>query len=239
MILAREVPAAKGYFADHTEDCCGQGLRENPMSENRTSISSTTILGRLLANDSDQEAWEACHKRYAPSISAWARRQGMREADVPDACQEVVLKLIRALQDKQYDPAKGPFRPWLYVVTRNVCRDIAARQKQREAAQGGSAALEMLHAVEAQDDLLRHLDAAFDLEVLDQALAEVQEAVSPVMYKAFQLQALDQQLPKEVARQLGITVGTAYKYRSKVGKRVSEAVQRLNGTDEGREGGAL
>ena len=83
--------------------------------------------------------------------------------------------------------------------------------------------------VEGREDLLRYLEEAFDLELLEQARARVCERVEPQTWQAFRLTALDGLPAAEAAGQVGLTVAAVYKAKSRVLQLLSEETQRLEG----------
>src|SRR5262245_12142469 len=77
---------------------------------------STSLLVRIR-DRSDQQAWAAFDRRYAPLIRRWCHDWFPSDAD--DLVQEVLVKLIAAAGAFDYDPRRGRFRGWLKTVTRH------------------------------------------------------------------------------------------------------------------------
>jgi RNA polymerase sigma-70 factor (ECF subfamily) len=86
---------------------------------------------------------------------------------------------------------------------------------------------EALGSVEARDDLVRQLDAAFDREVLEEANERVRGRVEAHTWEAFRLTAQEGLSGAEVAERLGLKVTTVFKAKSKVQKLLREEVVRL------------
>ena len=84
---------------------------------------SSTLLFRIR-DVSDSEAWGQFLERYTPRIYAWCRRYQLQESDASDITQEVLTKLIKAMQSFEYDASRGSFRGWLKTVTNNAIRDF-------------------------------------------------------------------------------------------------------------------
>ena len=74
-------------------------------SESRTS---STLLGRLRRDPTDQDAWGEFVNRYGPQIYGWCRKRGLQDADAQDVAQTVLVKLAVKMRDFAYDPADGP-----------------------------------------------------------------------------------------------------------------------------------
>src|SRR5262245_18422804 len=78
-----------------------------------------TIFLRLRQADASprEMAWEEFYARYAPVITAFARRLGARQQDVEDIVQDVMLGFFAKSPTFVYDPNKGRFRGYLKVCT--------------------------------------------------------------------------------------------------------------------------
>src|SRR5256885_9766276 len=75
------------------------------------------VTGRPVRDISDHElvhAWLAVVYRFAALLCP-------SPADREDLAQEALIRAIG--QRHRYDPAKGPFEPWLWRITLNVARD--------------------------------------------------------------------------------------------------------------------
>jgi RNA polymerase sigma-70 factor (ECF subfamily) len=96
---------------------------------------------------------------------------------------------------------------------------------------GDTAILEQLEAVAAREDLLTSLAQAFDLELLEEAQAQVRLRVTERDWQIFQVLAVDQRSGPEVARELGMTVTAVLMARSRVQKKLREEIARLEGAD--------
>ncbi|MBY0460293.1 MAG: sigma-70 family RNA polymerase sigma factor, partial [Gemmataceae bacterium] len=72
---------------------------------------------------------------------------------------------------------------------------------------------------------------AFDLELMEMALAEVRARVEEKTWQAFQLSALDGVPAQEVADRLGMGVSQVYLAKHRVSKLAQEEVRKLGGED--------
>jgi RNA polymerase sigma-70 factor (ECF subfamily) len=192
--------------------------------ESQTSI---TLLTRLRQVPADQAAWAQFTQRYGRKIYAWCRQWDLQEADAEDVTQNVLLKLAEKMQTFQYD-REGSFRAWLKTVARHAWSDYLSGRKAAVAA-GGSQAVELLHTVEAREDLVRRLDEEFDRELLDEAAARVRQRVTPRTWQAFERTAVQGQSGAEAAAALGMKVATVFVARSKVQKMLQEEIRKLEG----------
>ena len=86
----------------------------------------------------------------------------------------------------------------------------------------------LLDTVEARDDLADCLNAAFDQELLERAVAAVRQRVEPHTWEAYRLTAVEGLSGATVATQLNLQVGTVFKAKSKVHKMLQETVRALD-----------
>jgi RNA polymerase sigma-70 factor (ECF subfamily) len=160
-------------------------------------------------------------RRYGGQIYRWCRRWQLQEADAQDVTQTVLVKLAQKMRTFHYDPARS-FRAFLKTLTHYAWCDFLEGRKEPGAGSGDSAVLETLKTVAARDDLLRRLNEEFDQELLEEAVARVQERVEPHTWEAFRLTALEGMSGAEAARQLQLKVATVFKAKSKVFKMLQE-----------------
>ena len=190
------------------------------------SQTSATLLARLRHAPADQAAWAQFTERYGRKIYAWCRQWNLQEADAEDVAQTVLLKLAATMQTFVYDPDKS-FRGWLKTVVRHAWSDYWSGRKAAVAV-GGSQAVELLHTVEAREDLVQRLNEEFDREVLDEAAARVRQRVTPRTWEAFERTALQGQSGAETAAALDMKVATVFVARSKVQKMLQEEIKKLD-----------
>jgi RNA polymerase sigma-70 factor (ECF subfamily) len=191
------------------------------------SVTSITLLARLQQTPSDQAAWAEFVERYGRRINGWCRQWGLQDADAQDVTQTVLLKLLRAVQTFRYDPAQK-FRAWLKTVTHHAWQDLV-RGRRRAGAGDDPAAGDPLQTHAARDDLTARLEAAYEQELLDQALARVRPRVQPQTWDAFRLTAFDGLSGAEAAARLGMPVTSVYKAKSNVQKLLEAEVRYLEG----------
>lgn len=193
------------------------------------SVANTRIslLVRLREDPADQQAWAEFVERYGRKVFAWCRVWKLQPADAEDVTQEVLVILSRRLRTFDYDPARS-FRAWLKTVTQHAWNDWHAARQRPGGGSGDSAVRDQLEQVEARNDLLRHLETAFDQEVLEEAETRVRARVQPHTWEAFQLLAREGLTGEEVARRLGMRSGAVFVAKSKVLKMLQEEIRHLN-----------
>jgi RNA polymerase sigma-70 factor (ECF subfamily) len=197
------------------------------MAAPHESHTRLTLLGRLArSGQADQAAWAEFVDHYGRKVYQWCARWGLQEADAEDVTQTVLLKLAARMKDFAYDPSKS-FRAWLKTVAHHAWRDFVDARRRTAVADGGSAALELLHTAEARDDLEHRLEEQFDQELFDRAMQAVRVQVAPHNWEAFRLTAVEGVPAAEVARRLDMKVARVYAARSHIQQRLQEECRRL------------
>jgi RNA polymerase sigma-70 factor (ECF subfamily) len=194
------------------------------MDNNPAMRTSNSLLARLRQG-TDQAAWAEFVRRYGQQIYRWARGCGLQEADAQDVTQTVLVKLTEKLRTFCYDPARS-FRAYLKTLTHYAWCDFLELHNPPGAGTGDSAMLHTLGAVEARDDLVQRLNAAFDQELLEEASERVPQRVEPHTWEAFRLTAVEGLSGAEVAARLSMKVATVFKARSKVQQMLQEEIAR-------------
>ena len=191
------------------------------------SGTSTSLLARLQQAPADQAAWAEFVRRYGARIHEWCRRWGLQEADTQEVHQEVLLKLVRAMQAFRYDPARR-FRGWLKTVAHHAWQDLV--RGRRQVPRGGDpAADDPVQSLAARDDLAAWVERAYEQELLDLALERVRPRVQPHTWEAFRLTAFDGVPAADVGARLGMAVTSVYKAKSNVQKLLEAEVSELDG----------
>jgi RNA polymerase sigma-70 factor (ECF subfamily) len=90
--------------------------------------SDEELMLRLL--DKEREAFSVLYDRYAGEmVNFFYRRLGRDEAKAQDFLHDLFLKLLN--DPEKYQPGRT-FRPWLYSIALNMCRNEYRSLKVRE-----------------------------------------------------------------------------------------------------------
>jgi RNA polymerase sigma-70 factor (ECF subfamily) len=189
---------------------------------------SATLLGRLRHDPADQAAWAEFVRRYAPQIYAWCRNWALQDADALDVTQTVLLKLAEKMRTFAYDPSRS-FRGYVHTLTHYAWCNFLESCRRPDVATGDLQVLQRLQSVEAREDLIERLNAAFDCELLDVASERVRERVEPHTWEAFRLTALEGLSGAAAAERLGLKLATIFKAKSKVLKMLKEELATFEG----------
>ena len=149
----------------------------------------------------------------------YARRVGIKDADVDDVVQEILVAFSTAYRQGRYDPDRGRLRDWLFGIARLEIRNW--RRRTQAALQADSDAMEACLA--GDDD---RLQAAWDQEwraaVLRHCLENVRTEVQPQTMEAFKLFAIQEWPAQRVAKRLHMTENAVFGAKRRVLRRLRE-----------------
>ncbi len=185
-----------------------------------------------IRDPSNRAAWDRFEQLYRPVIFRIARAKGLQHADALDLVQQVMISVASAID--RFEPRNGSesFRHWLSRITRHAIIKALTRQP-KDAATGGSVILDVLSAVPACDpetDALIHLE--YRRELFGRAATSVRAEVQEATWLAFEMTSLQHMSIEQAADKLGVTVGSIYAARSRVMRRMRDAVLRIEQSNE-------
>ena len=198
------------------------------MARAQDSGTRVTLLGRLRRDPTDQAVWEEFVEHYGPRIYGWCRKWDLQEADAQDVTQNVLLRLAEKLRDFSYDPSRS-FRAWLKTLTHHAWSDFVQSRARPGLGSGDSGVEKLLHSVEAREDLVKHLEAEFDREILEEAMLRVRLRVAPQTWEAFRLTAVEGLSGAEAGARIPMQVAQVFVAKRRVQKMLQEEVARLEG----------
>lgn len=97
------------------------------------SLTSTSLIVRIQLRD--EVAWARLVDLYSPLIWGWCRGSGLQPNDADDVLQDVFASVSRSISGYQRN---GPFRRWLWQITRNKMLDHYRARKKTPLATGGT-----------------------------------------------------------------------------------------------------
>jgi RNA polymerase sigma factor (sigma-70 family) len=186
---------------------------------------SVMLMMRLQRSPADARAWSEFVERYRPMIRAWCLKWGLQDSDADDVSQDVLLKLVNSVRKCQYDP-KRSFRAWLKTVAQHALADFVAARRKDPGRNAGQVHL-IVDSTDAQADLERQFEEAFEAEVLELAMQRVKQRVKASTWEAFQLTALDGLSGATAAQMLQIPVAHVFVAKNRVQKMLQEETRIL------------
>jgi RNA polymerase sigma-70 factor (ECF subfamily) len=146
------------------------------------------------------EQFERLYRSQFDAIAAYFARRSRDPQTVADLTADTFVEAMRSFGG--YDPARGPLRPWLFAIARNVYAKHSERDARRREAASLHAGRRTLDPDET-DELEQRIDAAERGREIRKALA----GLSPLDREAVELVDLAELTPKEAARTLGVSAG--------------------------------
>jgi RNA polymerase sigma-70 factor, ECF subfamily len=184
-----------------------------------------------VGDPQNAEAWEQFARIYRPVIFRLARRRGLQDADAHDLSQQVLMSVASSIEHWERNDESVRFRHWLRRVTRNAIVNALSRSP-RDRAVGGSSVQELLDrepdlADASASDTDREFEIEYRRELYLRAADIVRVDIQPDTWRAFELTVIDGQSIELAASQLSKSIGTIYAARSRVMRRLREAVREL------------
>ncbi len=195
-----------------------------PTPPRTTCLSLVASMGE---NPGNPAVWARFVQTYGEHVVFWCMRYGLQDADARDVAQDVLLRFWKHARGLNTGPPRH-FRAFLQALTLSAWSDWSEEYKPGDIGRGGSEILDLLKQAPAREELLARLEGAYDAELLQIAMTEVQARVEPHTWEAFRLLAIEQRPVREVATHLGIKIDVAYVARSKVQRLIRETVQQLD-----------
>lgn len=182
------------------------------------SSTSLSLLERVKRNEAG--AWERMARVYGPLVYRWSREEGLQPEDAADVVQEVFRSLVGAIKTYDDKHGGGGFRSWLYGITRHRMLDHFRRLSAEPVATGGSTANAWLQEIPALSDEVSGQTAIHSLAL--RALRLIEKDFEAKTWQAFWKVAIDGHAPQYVAKDLGMSLASVYKARSRVLQRLRE-----------------
>jgi RNA polymerase sigma factor (sigma-70 family) len=156
------------------------------------------LMERVLRGDRD--AFSEVYDRYADMMLRYFYRMLWQDREhAEDMVQDLFVKLIR--KPELYDPGRS-FRPWLFSVAANMCKnEYRKAEVRREAAQEIRAVAVVSTGA---DEPSERMDQAAQMSALDRAIEELE----PHHRETFILRYKHDLPLKEIAEATGCSEGT-------------------------------
>lgn len=196
-----------------------------------TPETRNTLIARL-PNALDGEAWEQFVDIYRPLVFRLARRKGFQDADAHEIAQEVMVAVAGAAERWEPDPQKGRFRDWLFRIAQNLMIKYLTRRKYRSFATGNSDVDAILINQSASEVDPSILALEHRRELFRWAAERVQNQVTERTWKAFWKKSVDGVGSRQVAEELGMTVGAVHIACSRVRKRIRDEIKPFEETQD-------
>ena len=155
------------------------------------------------------------HLDAAYNLARWLTRN---DHDAEDVTQEAMLRAYRFV-----DGLRGEPRPWLLAIVRNACMSWLKANRPAELA----GALDV-EAAEAEPDRGDGPEALVAREVDRRMLNEAIAALPPQFREALVLRELEDLAYKDIARIVGVPVGTVMSRLSRARRLLADSVRVIS-----------
>lgn len=180
-----------------------------------------------VRSPANREAWDEFALIYRPVIYRLARHRGLQDADAQDLAQQVLMAVASAIGNFEKSSESVQLRHWLRRVVRNAIVNALSRRPRDRAA--GSSSVQELLLEQPDDD--SESDAQIELEYRRElylrAAKIVRRDIEPETWRAFELTVVENRSIDDAALELDKPVGTIYAARSRIMRRLREAVREL------------
>jgi RNA polymerase sigma-70 factor, ECF subfamily len=177
------------------------------------------------ANHCDFAAWEQFAKLYRPVVYGVARKNGLQDADAQDVAQQVMISVSKALPTWERRDENIRFRHWLLRIARNATINMLTRRPMDRAV-GGTGILEA-DIAESECHLDSQIDHEYRRQLFRLAAEQVQAQSDETTWQAFALTTIEGISIAEASRKLDRTEAVIYASRSRIMRRLRDAVKRL------------
>ena len=184
---------------------------------------SASLLGRLIEQP-DSESWERFNQLYRPFLKSHLERHySLQPNDADDVTQDVLLVVIRRVQEFRHSGRRGAFRSWLRTITANQIRAFWRQKRSQPVGTGDSEVMSKLDQLEDPTSAMSQLwDLEHDRHVLGQLLSSIEPEFKPKTWQAFLRLMKDGVPAAEVAQEFGMTLEAVYVAKSKIMRRLRE-----------------
>lgn len=185
-------------------------------------MSDSTISNSLLqrVRNHDDDAWKRMMEMYGPLVHRWIRRMNVQENDAADIAQNVFQYVATKIDDFRRDTPDQSFRVWLWTACRYRILDHYRDRKRHPEGRGGSSAHQNILNITELPEQPEPDDSPEGVrelaEVVKRAIKIVQGRTADNTWLAFWRTAVEGDEPNDVAEDLGVSVWTVYKARSRV-----------------------
>lgn len=189
---------------------------------------TTTLILQGLADAGNTQAWSHFVGYFRPVLVGFARNAGLSQAAAEDFTQQALLEFFKSFQTGNYDRSKGRLSHWLFGIARKVLSQTFRKRPPEKTAtdlqkSSTSQPLENLAANGSEDLWQQQWEKMIMQVCMDRARREFDEKT----FSAFEMVALQEVSPDEVAARLNISRNAVYIAKSRILSRVRELIQEF------------
>jgi RNA polymerase sigma factor (sigma-70 family) len=179
-------------------------------------------------------AWQRFSDLYAGIIRNAARRAGLREDEIEDVVQIVLIEVSNKIRNFDYDRSKGKFRGWLCTLAaRRAIDKFRKRQRAEEKMSHRHPAdnrkTTLMNREEDMDEsgVERFMDKEWKRAFYDLTLQGVRKRVTADQFQLYDAYVLKEWSVEKVSKTFGVTPNQIYIAKTRVGKIAQEEGERV------------
>jgi RNA polymerase sigma-70 factor (ECF subfamily) len=172
----------------------------------------------------DQQAWKRLVDLYTPLVYGWCRRKGLQQADASDVGEDVFMSVFQSIANFRRDRPGDSFRAWLCRITQNKLNDYFDKRRREPPGTGGDQAQKFVEQIPVEPETD---DVGEESELVRGALKLIRGEFEEKSVQAFIRVSLENQRPKDVAHDLGMTVNAVYVAKGRILRRLREEYDGL------------
>ena len=184
-----------------------------------------------IQDPANRNAWDQFTQLYRPVVYRIARRRGLQDADAEDLTQQVMLSVARAIPDWKRNP-ETRFRYWLNRIARNAIVNALSRGP-KDRGVGGSDFVQAVNNLPHQSgNVETQIEYEYQRQLYRRAAEIVRDSVNADTWLAFFHTVVEGESTEVVAARLGKTIGNVHAARSRLMRRLQNAVRELMEADD-------
>ncbi len=192
---------------------------------------TTTMLLEGLADAGNNQAWTCFVGYFKPILVGFARKSGLNQQAAEDFAQQALMEFFKSYRTGNYDRAKGRLSHWLFGIARKVLSQTFRKRRPEKSATdlqrstSDSQPLDSFADPAAAQDLWQQQWEKMVMQIcMDRARGEFDEK----SFAAFEMYALEELEPNEVAERLDISRNAVYIAKSRILSRVRELIAEFD-----------
>lgn len=180
-----------------------------------------------LRDPENLAAWEEFVEIYQPVVYRTGLAKGLQHADALDLVQTVFISIAGSISNWEAKNENSRFRYWLLRVARNATINAITRKAPDRAAGGTAVTPELQDLAVDHGDSETRINLEYRRQLYHHAAKQVRGEVNEATWQAFELTAVKDMPIEQAARETGMSVGAIYGARSRIMKRLSGIVAKL------------
>ena len=185
-----------------------------------------TLLQKL--NMGSQVAWDDFDQTYRKLILLRGRDRGLREDELDDLIQMVLINIFKSNSIFKYDGAKGRFRDYLKTIIDRRSFDLIRKRKNALESLNELGDRGIVLSSDDHENAEKHWEDEWQKHLLEQAIEYISAEVQEQSITIFRLLAQEHKSAEQVAEELDINIDAVYVVKHRMMKRIKPVLKQLD-----------